>query len=124
MNSLRDENYSTIHVTPESGYSYASFETNVPFSGGNKAVTELVRQVVDIFQPSKFSVTVFKSQPKSMIENTSSPDDANNHDDTDNKLPLRSTYNVDNLTGWRRSSSILYEFEGYHLNFFFFERWS
>ncbi|KAI8049880.1 S-adenosylmethionine decarboxylase [Syncephalis plumigaleata] len=134
MNSLRGENYSTIHVTPEPGYSYASFETNVPFSGGSKAVTELVRQVVDIFQPSKFSVTVFKSQPGSTMEDTSlngadaaatatataTADD----DDIDNKIPLRSTYNIGNLTGWRRSNCILYEFEGYHLNYFFFERWS
>ncbi|KAI9596260.1 S-adenosylmethionine decarboxylase [Syncephalis fuscata] len=129
MNALRGENYFTIHVTPEPGYSYASFETNVPFSGGNKAVTELVRQVIDIFQPSKFSVTVFKSQPKmdsTLPDNDGDGDNINNADHMNNndKTSQKHTYQVGNLAGWRRSDRILYEFEGYHLNFYFFERWS
>ncbi|RKP27778.1 S-adenosylmethionine decarboxylase [Syncephalis pseudoplumigaleata] len=114
MNSLRGANYSTIHVTPEPGYSYASFETNVPLAGGSKAVTELVRQVVDIFRPSKFSVTVFKSD---------SPKDAGA--DADHQpMPSSNAYQVGQLADWRRSNCIRYEFEGYHLNFYFFERWS
>ncbi|KAI8874219.1 S-adenosylmethionine decarboxylase [Ramicandelaber brevisporus] len=64
--------YYTIHVTPEPQCSYASFETTIRFNkqaaGGYNASPQaklqaLVRSVVDIFGPNKFTVTVFKSRP-------------------------------------------------------------
>jgi S-adenosylmethionine decarboxylase len=62
------EGYYTIHVTPESGWSYASFECNVPLptSPAHEAssipdLQTLVRRVVRIFQPAKLSLTLFIS---------------------------------------------------------------
>ena len=62
------EGYYTIHVTPESGWSYASFECNVPLptSPTHEAnyipdLQTLVRRVVRIFQPAKLSLTLFVS---------------------------------------------------------------
>ncbi|KAI0048314.1 S-adenosylmethionine decarboxylase [Auriscalpium vulgare] len=62
------EGYYTIHVTPEQGWSYASFECNVPLSSTPDPqprhipdLKTLVRRVVDIFRPGKLSLTLFIS---------------------------------------------------------------
>ena len=62
------EGYYTIHVTPESGWSYASFECNVPLptlptheASSIPDLQTLVRRVVRIFQPAKLSLTLFIS---------------------------------------------------------------
>ena len=52
MNGVDGERYSTIHVTPEDGYSYASFEA----AGGE--VERVVRSVAEVFRPAKMSVAV------------------------------------------------------------------
>ncbi|CAI5759979.1 unnamed protein product [Candida verbasci] len=48
--------YYTLHVTPESGWSYASFESNVPLQN-----LEIVKKVLDVFQPSRFSINLIQS---------------------------------------------------------------
>ena len=65
---LYGEGYYTIHVTPESGWSYASFECNVPLptspihqASSIPDLQTLVRRVVRIFQPAKLSLTLFIS---------------------------------------------------------------
>jgi S-adenosylmethionine decarboxylase len=71
MNGLQGEHYFTYHVTPEEQCSYASFETNIPMEtlteNGTiplqQALQKLISQVTDVFNPGKFSVTVFESQP-------------------------------------------------------------
>ncbi|PIL34210.1 hypothetical protein GSI_03921 [Ganoderma sinense ZZ0214-1] len=62
------EGYYTIHVTPEDGWSYASFECNVPLASKptNKPtdvpdLKTLIRRVVDIFRPGKLTLTLFIS---------------------------------------------------------------
>ncbi|KAI0793260.1 S-adenosylmethionine decarboxylase [Abortiporus biennis] len=62
------EGYYTIHVTPEEGWSYASFECNVPLphnaSRGPGEIPDLktlIRRVVDIFEPGKITLTLFVS---------------------------------------------------------------
>ena len=64
----KGEGYYTIHVTPEEGWSYASFECNVPLSTAPVSRADdipdlktLVRRVVDIFQPGRLSLTLFIS---------------------------------------------------------------
>ena len=54
MNALRGPYYYTIHVTPEPGFSFASFETNDP----EYATDEAVHAVLQVFEPSRCTVTL------------------------------------------------------------------
>lgn len=47
MNGILDDAYWTIHITPESHCSYASFETNLR----GESYNALVKAVLDIFRP-------------------------------------------------------------------------
>lgn len=64
------EGYYTIHVTPEEGWSYASFECNVPLSSSSRTakgkgkipdLQTLIQRVVRIFEPGRITVTLFIS---------------------------------------------------------------
>jgi len=55
MNGLQGEAYQTIHITPESHCSYASFETNTPL----QSYTGTVEKVIKIFQPNRFTAMFF-----------------------------------------------------------------
>ena len=62
------EGYYTIHVTPEEGWSYASFECNVPLSTvpaphahDMPDLGTLVRRIVGIFCPARLTLTLFIS---------------------------------------------------------------
>ncbi|XP_061359685.1 S-adenosylmethionine decarboxylase proenzyme 4-like [Gastrolobium bilobum] len=56
MNGMDGEWYSTIHVTPEDGYSYASFEC-VGSMSMNDDIVHVLRKVVQIFRPGTMSVS-------------------------------------------------------------------
>jgi S-adenosylmethionine decarboxylase len=106
-----DGGYFTIHVTPEEGWSYASFECNVPLPAVGKAVPggrpdlkTLVRQVVDIFQPNRLCITLFAST-------------GDNHEPVPPVVAA-----LDLLPEFERKDRIGYEFEGYDLVFACFER--
>lgn len=59
MNAILHDAYTTIHVTPEAECSYVSFETNTRLS----TYCPLVRQVLAVFQPKRFVMTLFGDQP-------------------------------------------------------------
>lgn len=119
--------YWTIHVTPEADSSYASFESNVALrraSGrldddaadtggktGNVAPRDLpalIKQVVDIFQPGKMSITLFTSSRRGEESSVTGVDDA-------------SLLHSLRLPGYTRRDRIAYEFESYDLVFCHFE---
>ncbi|KAK7245751.1 hypothetical protein RIF29_40600 [Crotalaria pallida] len=56
MNGMHEEWYSTIHVTPEDGFSYASFECIGSMNDVNNIV-HMLRKVVQIFRPGTMSVS-------------------------------------------------------------------
>ncbi|PPE02598.1 hypothetical protein GOBAR_DD00371 [Gossypium barbadense] len=57
MNSIETDAISTIHVTPEDGFSYASFEA-VGYDLKELNLEQLVQRVLVCFKPSNFSVAV------------------------------------------------------------------
>ncbi|WOO85614.1 S-adenosylmethionine decarboxylase proenzyme [Vanrija pseudolonga] len=109
-----DGGYFTIHVTPEEGWSYASFECNVPLpdkdetaQGGRPDLRSLVRRVVDIFQPNRLSITLFVSTER---------DHETTHQDA------WSAIGGDLVGEFDRKDRIGYEFDGYDLVFGCYER--
>jgi len=54
MNALSAGYYYTVHITPELGFSYASFETNDP----SYATDERLAQILDVFQPSHATISL------------------------------------------------------------------
>ncbi|KAK7303201.1 hypothetical protein RJT34_14103 [Clitoria ternatea] len=54
MNGMDGDWYSTIHVTPEDGYSYASFEC---VGNDDVDIVHVLRKVVQIFRPGTISVS-------------------------------------------------------------------
>ena len=57
MNGTRGSEYSTIHITPEDGFSYCSVEhSNIPLSRVDP--DEYVRAVCTTFRPGRFSLAV------------------------------------------------------------------
>ncbi|KAG5220480.1 spermidine resistance protein [Salix suchowensis] len=79
------EGYYTIHVTPEEGWSYASFECNIPLSHLSPSdptptsaetmpdLVALVQRVVRIFQPGRLSLTLFISSQDNENETGRAP---------------------------------------------------
>lgn len=68
MNGLNGEAYYTIHVTPESHCSYASFETNLSLP----CYSKLISNVLDIFKPGTFTLTIFTEKHESGVQDQSS----------------------------------------------------
>ncbi|OWB58621.1 lyase activity protein [[Candida] boidinii] len=61
---INEKYYYTLHITPEQGWSYASFETNLP----NRNQSFLVNNVIKILKPNKFCL-VFVRENLSNSEN-------------------------------------------------------
>jgi S-adenosylmethionine decarboxylase len=57
MNAVHGPAFSTIHVTPEDGFSYASYEV-MGFNPGSLSYGDLVKRVLRCFGPAEFSVAV------------------------------------------------------------------
>uniref|UniRef100_A0A7N0ZYG2 S-adenosylmethionine decarboxylase proenzyme n=1 Tax=Kalanchoe fedtschenkoi TaxID=63787 RepID=A0A7N0ZYG2_KALFE len=57
MNSIQGSAISTIHVTPEDGFSYASFEA-VGYDPEDVSLDSLIERVLACFRPSEFSISL------------------------------------------------------------------
>ena len=100
--SFKSTHYFTIHVTPEPHCSYASFETNVPIYQTGRQTAEVVEQVVSIFKPGRFSVTLFEAKPAFDAK--------------------KKAEKMDSIRGYRRTDRIVHDLEDYDLVFRHFER--
>lgn len=58
MNSIEESAISTIHVTPEDGFSYASFEAVGYDLKKENNLAQLLERVLACFQPTEFSVAL------------------------------------------------------------------
>ena len=56
LNSIYNNRYFTIHVTPESDGSYISFETN---AFNKEAQVEWAQKVLSVFKPMSFDLVLF-----------------------------------------------------------------
>ena len=107
------DHYFTVHVTPEDGFSYASFETNVPGGQKGRATTEIISQVVDIFKPGRFSVTLFEAKGRRANPYGAAGDQIRG-------LPGKKL--ADPVPGYKRVDRILHDFDDYNLVFRFYEK--
>jgi len=57
MNSIEEAAISTIHVTPEDGFSYASFEA-AGYDLNDVNLSQLIERVLACFRPKEFSIAV------------------------------------------------------------------
>jgi S-adenosylmethionine decarboxylase len=110
--------YFTVHVTPEPYCSYASFETNVPHSQKGREAVDIVKEVVDIFKPGRFTVTLFEAKSESQL--------ALSHDSFSPKMIDRQailrTAKMEHIKGYRRVDRIVHDLDGYDLVFRYYER--
>ena len=112
--------YFTVHVTPEPQCSYASFETNVPHSQNGKTTADIIQQVVDIFKPGRFSITLFETKP-AVDEVDASGKDADTVADLQHHA-LRRSPKMEQVEGYRRVDRIVHDLNGYDLVFRYYER--
>jgi S-adenosylmethionine decarboxylase len=117
----RSGHYFTVHVTPEQGYSYASFETNVPedmFPA--RGTREVVSHVVKGFLPGRMSITKFISHRRLHNDDES---DCEFGGDSGFVEDVRNSSTWDwKVQGYRRIEKVIYEFDGYDLIFASFVR--
>ncbi|TRM69662.1 S-adenosylmethionine decarboxylase [Schizophyllum amplum] len=142
---IGSDGYFTIHVTPEAGWSYASFECNVPVPAAHAsgAVSDarpdlktLIRRVARIFQPGRLSVTLFVSSDEDEDEDELSaveaaqkafkaaltlPDKLEHVNGAGEAEDGGGVVNGAQKVCYRRTDKINYEFEGYELAFASFE---
>ncbi|KAF2310158.1 hypothetical protein GH714_006983 [Hevea brasiliensis] len=57
MNGIEGSGFSTVHVTPEDGFSYASYEA-MGFDASEVNLNSLASRVLKCFEPNEFSIAV------------------------------------------------------------------
>ncbi|GAB4828962.1 hypothetical protein Ancab_018622 [Ancistrocladus abbreviatus] len=67
MNAIEGAAISTIHITPEDGFSYASFEA-VGYDPQTVNLNQLVERVLNCFLPSEFSIAVHADVAAKIME--------------------------------------------------------
>lgn len=99
--------YFTVHVAPEPQNSYASFETNVPSRQTGRETNEVIKQVVGIFKPGRFSVTLFEEKSEGGLLGG---------------LAGKAAVKKDDFEGYTRVDRIVHDLNGYDLVFRYYER--
>jgi len=107
--AARKTHYFTVHVTPEPVCSFASFETNVPGGQHGRETSEIIEHVVEIFQPGRFSVTLFEAKTPQPLADAP-------------HVSAGRSKRMESIKGYRRIDRIVHDFEDYELVFRFFER--
>ena len=117
--------YFTVHVTPEPHCSYASFETNVPTRQSGRQTADIIEQVVNIFKPGRFSVTMFEGKTSADNEISAPVNTGIEVADTLQALKrqlARKSSRLDQVNGYRRVDRIVHDLQGYELVFKYYER--
>lgn len=117
----RATHYFTVHVTPEPHCSYASFESNVPSRQTGRETAEVIEQVVNIFKPGRFSVTLFETKP--CVKDARGDLDLLAEIKAIERQAARKSMRMDNVRGYRRVERIVHDLDGYDLVFRYYERY-
>ena len=115
-NGVTPNGYFTVHVTPEAHCSYASFETNISpemNAPSPKTFAAIISSIVQLFQPGRFTVTLFTEKDLGPESSAVSLMDASNN-------ALQTIGNA--VRGFDRTDKIIYEFENYDLMFYHYVR--
>ena len=112
--------YFTVHVTPEPHCSYASFETNVPHSQNGQTTADIVQQVVNIFKPGRFTVTLFEAKPSTA--QVEADVDGTKEIKYLERQAARRKLRAEHVEGYRRVDLIVHDLDGYDLVFRYYER--
>ena len=112
-NKNKAAHYFTVHVTPEPGFSFASFETNVPGGQNGRTTAEIIEHVVNIFKPGRFSVTLFEAKGRRINPYGIGSDAVRG---------LAGKRLTDPVRGYKRVDRIVHDFDDYNLVFRFYEK--
>lgn len=100
--------YYTLHITPESGWSYASFETNYPFSANSSvSVTDVLLRVLAIFSPGRFSLTMISDIGAQCLSQAGIA----HHESL---LELTNCDNALAKLGYQKHEKVVYDLKGQH----------
>ncbi|KAJ6558593.1 adenosylmethionine decarboxylase [Mycena vulgaris] len=130
VSATAGEGYYTIHVTPEEGWSYASFECNVPLPPSRPSpqdpktipdLLSLIRRVVNIFQPGRLSLTLFISSEDNENDQGENAIEAAQRAFKAALIPRPADAARRPIPEYKRTDKINYEFGGYDLAFASFE---
>ena len=114
--------YFTVHVTPEPQCSYASFETNVPGRQSGRETVDVIENVVSIFKPGRFSVTLFEAKANSAeVREMGLMGNPMADAKAAESGRIRSA-RMEKIKGYRRVERIVHDFDGYDLVFRYYER--
>lgn len=103
---LNNQYYYTLHITPEKGWSYASFESNVPvsaISNNKQDNVDVLNKVLNVFQPGEFCLTFF----------------AKTEQNTNFQKLLTISKSIPH---YKKKDKIVYDLEDYQLLYIRFER--
>lgn len=114
--------YFTVHVTPEPHCSYASFETNVPSRQTGRETADIVEQVVAIFKPGRFSVTLFEAKAVPFEDGDGEAEEVKAAQQKHQQEAKKKCARLDCIRGYRRVDRIVHDLEGYELVFKYYER--
>lgn len=117
--------YFTVHVAPEPQNSYASFETNVPGRQSGRETMEVIEQVVNIFKPGRFSVTLFEATVSSTATQEMKDLGLDGQAAEAKKAVeggMGRGAKMDRIDGYTRVDRIVHDLNGYDLVFRYYER--
>lgn len=103
---IDNQYYYTLHVTPEKGWSYASFESNVPVrevSGKKQDNVEVLKRVLKVFKPKDFCLTFFSKEM------------------SDDSFAVLMKH-AESIPDYKKKDKIIYDLEDYQLLYLRFER--
>jgi S-adenosylmethionine decarboxylase len=119
-NAVRGDRYFSIHVTPEPGWSYASFESNADLDADS--MQALVRKVLGAFRPNRFVLTLFVGRDHDTGEEDGVGEGGIKKWKKGKTMEEERALMMEpfSIAGYVRTDRIVYEFDGQYHDWIFF----